>query len=175
MRHPADQSLPHYCDPWMFARNWSIVSGVLALENTKELKQWQKDDDAVTVYLEGYTDAEHRSHLKGEIELSLTLQCQRCLESMRWRDKLFFDYIILRSETQENQIDDGSETLICAKDEMDLAWFFEEEVLLAMPMIAKHEQCESPLGNTLPPQQIVEEKENPFAQLKTLMNNKEQP
>lgn len=85
-----------------------------------------------------------------------------------------FDYLLIRSAEQEALIEDGSETLICAEDSLDLAWFLEEEILLAMPMIAKHDDCLPP---ALADSTLVEQarSENPFAALKEILKAKEQP
>lgn len=176
MRHPLDGSIPKTIDPYQFARSRSILDGTLPLAETQELKRWQNVSGASIIYahLEGYSDREHRPHLKGSVKTELELECQRCLQPLHWQANIQFDYLLIHSEAQENEENSESETLLCPEDELDLVWFVEEEVLLAMPMIAKHEQCELP--NTLT--QIREENQathRPFANLKDMMNNKEQP
>lgn len=173
MRHPADQPLPRFIDPWLFARSRRILSGQYQLAQSQELSAWAKEDTPMRVYLEGYCDSEKQAHLKGELSVSLALTCQRCLQAMQWQADLPFDYLLLRTQAQEEQIEDGRETLVCADEELDLAWFLEEEVLLAMPMIAKHEDCQLPIEQHQSAQSESANRESPFAQLKDLMNNKE--
>lgn len=175
MRHPVAEPLPKHCDPWHIARSKRHFLGLLPLKQTRELHQWIAGDPNMQVELEGYTDDQNHAHLKGQIQVTLQLDCQRCLEPMPWEATIEFDYLLLHSEAQENQIDDGIETFICAENEIDLAWFFEEEVLLAMPMIAKHETCSPPVDVSLKPTKQEMTTHNPFAQLKAMMNNKEQP
>lgn len=173
MRHPADQSLPRFIEPWLFARSRRIVSGAFDLHQSQELKAWAEADKPMQVYIEGYCDNDNKAYLKGQLKVSLSLTCQRCLQAMQWQADLPFDYLLLRSEAQEEQIEDGRETLVCADEEIDLAWFLEEEVLLAMPMIAKHDNCQLPIEQSRIAQTEAEAPQSPFAQLKDLMNNKE--
>ncbi|SUO97938.1 YceD family protein [Suttonella ornithocola] len=177
MRHPAAEQLPKHIEPWTIARSRKILKGSFPLMQTQELRQWAEKGKNIEVYLEGYLDQQHRAHLKGQLQLTLSLQCQRCLEPMPWNADIRFDYLLIHNESQEQQVEYGSETLICAEDDMDLAWFLEEEVLLAMPMIAKHDNCTmliNTVSETTPSDEGIK-KETPFAQLKTLMNKKEQP
>lgn len=173
MRHSADQPLPRFIDPWLFARSRRILSGKYNLAQSQELSAWAKEDAPMRFYLEGYYDKENQAHLKGELNVSLELTCQRCLQTLQWQADIPFDYLLLRSQTQEEQIEDGRETLVCANEEFDLAWFLEEEVLLAMPMIAKHEDCQLPIEQRQSAQFESANRESPFSQLKDLMNNKE--
>ncbi len=172
MRDPAER-LPHTIDPWAFARSRRILHGSLPLQDTQELKQWDDGSATVQFALEGRTDHKGQPRLSGTLQTQLTLQCQRCLSPMVWPLEHRFDYVLLRSAAQEDAVEDGSETLICAEDHLNLAWFLEEEVLLAMPMIAKHEDCTPPARAETPA--TAEEKSSPFAGLKQLINTKEQP
>lgn len=101
MRHPADQPLPRFIDPWLFARNRRILSGSYDLAESRELKAWAQAQTPMSVYVEGYCDSEQRPHLKGRLDVSLALTCQRCLQAMQWQKTLPFDYLLLRSEAQE--------------------------------------------------------------------------
>lgn len=170
MRPLTDQPLPRFIEPWQFARSRRILSGKLNLAQSQELSAWADTEQPLQVYVEGYYDHQQQAHLKGELKVCLNLTCQRCLQAMQWQADLPFDYILLRSEAQEAQIADGRETLICADEELDLAWFLEEEVLLAMPMIAKHEDCEVQMQFHSDAQTEPEARENPFAQLKNLIH-----
>lgn len=172
MRHPNTPPLPHSIDPWAFARQRTRLEGKLPIHATQEIKAWKSEEDFIKVKnLEGYLDQEKRAHLKGELETTLALTCQRCLEPLLWRAEIHFDYLLSHSEAEDRQMnEEGLETLPCLDEHLDLAWFLEEEILLAMPMIARHKDCELPQKQqTFAP----EPKESPFAQLKDLLNKKE--
>lgn len=173
MRHPAEP-LPAHIDPWDFARKRRQCAGEVPVSITHTIKEWAADDDTIHLSLSGQMDDNQYPRLRGKVAVSLQLQCQRCLEMMPYEVKHHFDYVIIADPAQEARIEDGSETLICADHELDMAWFAEEEVLLAMPMIAKHENCEAPQGLSLAPEIIPETEDHPFAVLKELMKSKEQ-
>lgn len=174
MRHPADP-LPVHIDPWEFARNRRYCSGEVAVSATHSLREWAENDkNNIHLRLEGEVDKNQYPRLRGEVAVTLQLQCQRCLEMMPFEVKHAFDYVLIADPAQEDRIEDGSETLICADHELELAWFAEEEVLLAMPMIAKHDNCAAPQGSSVLPESTPETTENPFAALKELIKSKEQ-
>ena len=172
MRHPATPLLRHF-DPWAYAKNRCRDSGTLPLAETETLRQWTGTrDDVVHYSLEGNMDKDGQHRLSGRVRTVLHTQCQRCLEPMTLEVAHSFDYVLIRDQSLEDNVTDGSETLICAEDELDLAWFIEEEILLAMPMIAKHDDCSLPqtgARDTLP----QAETHNPFAALKDLLETKE--
>lgn len=176
MRPPENGSLPKTIDPYQFARSRGLLNGTLLLAEAQELNRWQTADGKgiIRAHLAGYTDRDSRPHLKGQLTTELELECQRCLQPLPWQADIRFDYRLIRSEAQDKQEYSETETLICAEDELDLAWFVEEEVLLSMPMIAKHEHCTLPKELTQASEK-AEQKHNPFADLRNLMNNKEQP
>lgn len=170
MRPLATQA-PQFIDPWNFAQGRKMLCVTLPLCDTQEVKQWVKKDDVVSFHIKGMIDEYRQPHLMGSFALTLTLQCQRCLNAMQWPLEHEFDYVLIRDETQEDKVEGNSETLICTENTMDLVWFLEEEILLAMPMIAKHDNC-------LPPAHVNEKlpsSEHPFAALKEMMKSKEQP
>lgn len=173
MRHPAEP-MPAYIDPWEFARNRRICAGEVPVSATHSLREWTADSDVIHATLAGNVDKNHYSRLSGTVAVTLQMQCQRCLEMMPCEVKHDFDYVLISDPAQEDRIEDGSETFLCAGHELELAWFVEEEILLAMPMIAKHENCKAPQGYTTAPVETPQAAENPFAALKELMKSKEQ-
>lgn len=174
MMRPLVKPLPKIIDPWAFARQRETLSGMLLLAQTQTLKQWAATDSAVEVALAGDIDDNQQHRLSGSLAVALQMQCQRCLEMMTLTLNEVFDYVLIAHEDLEHSVVDGSETLICADSEFDVAWFIEEEVLLAIPMIVKHENC-SVLHEQTAPASTDEGRQFPFAGLKKLMDSKEQP
>ena len=172
MRPPATP-LPRQIDPWVYAKNRRRDSGELPLADTETLQQWTgSHDDVVHYSLEGTVDKDGQCRLGGHVRAVLHTQCQRCLEPITLEVAHAFDYVLIRDQSLEDNVTDGSETLICAEDELDLAWFIEEEVLLAMPMIAKHDDCSLPQTGARDPLPQAGT-QNPFAALKDLLETKE--
>lgn len=176
MRHPV-KTLPKHIDPWAFCKHRETLQGELNAMQTKQLQQWLAKEDTIEFSLEGNIDSRRQPRLSGQIDATLHLQCQRCLEPMRYPLKTNFDYVLIAHERLEEKVLDGSETLICDQEEIELSWFIEEELLLSMPMIAKHENCNLPLEDVVVQTPIrderIENTQQPFADLKKLLNSKE--
>ena len=174
MRHPID-TLPRQIDPWAYARSRRSCEGSLPLAATHTLKQWAKPEETLYGELAGKLDEHGQTHVYGRVNVLLNMQCQRCLQAMEMTVDRDFDYVIIRDQKLEDRVEGPVETLICAEDELDVAWFLEEEVLLAMPMIAKHDDCTPPLDDVVisREEEPEEDRQHPFAALKELMKSKE--
>ncbi|UJF24087.1 DUF177 domain-containing protein [Suttonella sp. R2A3] len=172
MRHPID-TLPREIDPWAFARARQLADGELSRKDLPALKQWTTDNHPLTAHLEGAIDDYQQPCLQGSLHIDLQMQCQRCLQPLVMSVEREFAYVPIRSQALEDRVEGGAETLICDNEILDVAWFLQEEVLLAMPMIAKHDDCEPPINTAESDPSEEEASEHPFAALKALINSKE--
>lgn len=172
MRHPID-TLPRDIDPWAFARARQICDGKFSRQALPALAQWAMDDHPLTAHLEGTIDDYQQPCLQGSLRIDLQMQCQRCLQPMALPITREFAYVLIRTQALEDRVEGGAETLICDSETLDVAWFLQEEVLLAMPMIAKHDDCEPPLNTAHSAPSRQDDAEHPFAALKALINSKE--
>ena len=158
------EAIPPHFYPWKFAREQQQLNLSLPLEKSQELAGIYGNHGQINVQLRGFVDSQNHSHLAGKLSAQLPEQCQRCLKPMSLAINQSFDYVLVRHAGQEEAVEaEGKESLICSDDELDLAWFLEEEVLLAIPMIAKHEHCEAP---HFAQEAMPEDRPNPFAVLK---------
>lgn len=145
------------------AKTAQQIKGSLVIKITRELKHLVLNDDAlITFSLSGTLDEEEKPHLIGEIKGDLKLQCQRCLEDLDFNLDISFDYL-LSSKEEEEFLD---QRILFCRESSNLLEFLEEEILLSLPMIAKHEHCSLPIE--LNSEQDITN--NPFAELKTLFN-----
>jgi uncharacterized protein len=103
-------------------------------------------------------------------DTEVTLECQRCLQPMRVplhaERRIFF----VDGEDAAAALDAESEDDVLAlTPALDLADLIEDELLLALPLVPRHEQCPEPL-----PRAFVEDDpasdpaDNPFAVLAAL-------
>ncbi len=105
-----------------------------------------------------------------EAEAEVTLECQRCLQPMRLplqaRRRIFF----VEGEDAAAALDaDNDDDVLALVPALDLQALVEDELLLALPIVPRHDVCPEPL-----PRAFVEEEcenapaQSPFAALAAL-------
>lgn len=156
-------------NPWLFAKYQGQFLGEISLKNSANLADWVKDCSTICFELNGIVDEYQQKRLSGKISAELILECQRCLEPLPYPMNQSFDYVLIKNIAQENNITDDSETLIC-EDYLDVAWFIEEEFLLSLPMVAKHQNCSMPnFKKDTSDNLIKNQSDNPFSMLKMIV------
>lgn len=168
MRQP-EKHLREPIDPWAFARTRRFLNGVLPIRETREIQQWSDGETDIGFTLQGAVDKNGHHRLSGTLEVVLTLVCQRCLAPIEWPFVHRFEYVLIRDAADEKAVEKNDETLICTGRQLDLAWFLEEEVLLLVPMTAKHDKC-APPAHTVDEQLPASSRNKPFASLAALKN-----
>lgn len=106
-----------------------------------------------------------------EVDSTVTLQCQRCLQPMlspltvdRW-------FRFVADEDEAARLDEEvEEDVLAVSRSFDLLALVEDELILALPIVPRHEACPEPL---LPTQAAAdepdaEESQHPFAALAAL-------
>ena len=113
--------------------------------------------------------------LKGDVSVSLEVTCQRCMQAMQLPLKSEFSLAMITDEVQADQLPEGYEPLLVEEGKTRLPAILEDELLLAMPLVAMHEHdCSEYLQQQ---KQAAEDdqanaekdKENPFSVLKDLL------
>ena len=112
-------------------------------------------------------------HLQADTKVPLT--CQRCLDITHIAlvvDQQF--RFVADEETAAEQDDDATEDLLVLGADLNLLELVEDELVLAMPLIAHHAVCPTPLALSV---QDVEfdapvDKPNPFAALAAIKKGK---
>lgn len=113
-----------------------------------------------------------------QVESELPLVCQRCLEPVSTPiavDRWF--RFVPDEETAEQQDDDAAEDLLVESVAFDLRALVEDELVLAMPLIASHATC--PAAPRLSVQDAgfetpVTDRPQPFAALAQLRQSKDE-
>lgn len=113
-----------------------------------------------------------------QVRSALPLVCQRCLEPVLTPIEVdqWFRFVP-DEETAEQQDDDAVEDLLVESAEFDLAALVEDELLLAMPLIASHPICPNPPRLSAQDAQFeapVTDRPKPFAALARLRQGKDE-
>lgn len=160
-------SLPQYVNPWLLYRHNETVSGTLSLATMTNLRDLQNRDDGVAqVSLTVKQREDGQIVLDGEASIELELTCQRCLKSLIEAFQAPIYWILVKYEHQLVSVDDDDDAIVC-EEQLELAPLVEQELILALPMIAKHNHCEASYDNATDNEA---ERQHPFANLKDLLN-----
>ena len=138
-------------DGFAFSRNGSKLElefGLLAFDRVSDLLA--QSDGAVSppvrASVAGLCDSEGRSYLDVAVAGSFPMVCQRCLNVVEI--PLLFErrLQLVRSESDlsdEVLENDGLDYVVSGR-EMSVKELVEDEVLLALPMVAMHDDCTAP-------------------------------
>jgi len=105
--------------------------------------------------------------LAGRLQTSLELECQRCLKPLELQMDVDFRLLIDANDELLSQI--SEDTLYSDEGYIDIAEVVEDELILAIPLVAMHEDTacnENWRASELPTE--TPGKENPFAVLQQL-------
>ncbi len=168
-------------DPFRMAEARRILEGDVPLRQLKRLGALLEDDTGVArVQLEFGTDEMGVRFLKGHIHAELSILCQRCLEPMPWHVDL--DLALGLLHPGEDEAKAGVyEPLLVDEVPMHLIDLLEDELLLALPQIPRHELAACPAREYVEPAgqvraETTASKDNPFAvlaKMKTETSNEE--
>ena len=97
------------------------------------------------------------------------LECQRCLKAVDVPIAIERSFLFVHGEDAAAQLDTDSEDDVLALTRaLDLRELIEDELLLALPIVPRHQVCPMPLVAPVDEEEVVEEKPNPFAALATM-------
>ncbi len=107
-------------------------------------------------------------HLVAHAEVQL--QCQRCLQPLRHALAVDRRFLFVRSEADAERLDEELEDdVMVLPVRLDLPEVLEDELILALPLVPRHEgACPQPLPLLVPDAVPEEERANPFAALAAL-------
>ncbi len=75
--------------------------------------------------------------LVGQLETSLELECQRCLKALEW--PMTLDFCLMIDASDEMVRDSSVDTLYSDDGFIDIVEVVEDELILAIPLVAMHE------------------------------------
>lgn len=105
-----------------------------------------------------------------EAKATVTLQCQRCLQGMAQPIEVVRSFRFVADDAEAERLDEESEDDVLAlppRGRLDLQPLVEDELILALPLVPRHETCPEPLP--LPVDDLEDgPAEHPFAKLAAL-------
>jgi uncharacterized protein len=137
---------PAAIDGLAFARNAGMLEGRLGIESLPRLAQSGCSVSVLDFVLTGEINKRGKPGLNLAVDGSVRLQCQRCLGSLELPLHLEAQLEFASNEAEITAAEDDIERVVDGR-EMSVAALVEDEVLLALPMVPKHEQCSIAAGS----------------------------
>ncbi|MCV2216615.1 YceD family protein [Thauera sp. Sel9] len=168
-------SLGRIADPFRFAAEARTLSGEVEVAGLSRLADVLASDAGVVGWkiegllaertlAEGGSSGRQEPRLRLVLEGRLDLRCQRCLAGFDWplAVETVLQPVRAGQPIPDEELEDDAVDAIEVEDDLDVLALIEEEILLALPIAPRHEQCEAPRGVN------GANEESPFAALASL-------
>jgi uncharacterized protein len=170
---------PVRLDVQRFARDAAELAGAWPMAGFARLVESAIADDGVPGLVDWRARGEWRTprghepqpwlHL--EASARLALQCQRCLQPVEVGLQAQRSFRFVAGEEAAAELDpDAEEDVLALPRALDLHELVEDELLLALPLVPRHDRCPLAVPMTFgdDPAASVEDRPNPFEALKAL-------
>lgn len=134
-------------EPSAFARKAGLLQGDLPIADLpRVLDMLAGTSGAIGYRVEGHISERERPQLLLRLEGVLCLRCQRCLESVTYPLRVcnVIEFVGDESSLIQKEIEDDSRDFLPWQDEIDVVALIEDEVILALPLVPRHEHCDLP-------------------------------
>lgn len=162
--------LPHEVDALKFCQQRVVLTGQLPIAAMPRLLASLVNDDGVAdVDVQFSVDEQARKRIGGTVQAKVQMQCQRCLHAVTVDVSSTVQVALVWSDEQAANLPRGLEPVeVEDAHSLSLLELVEDELLLALPLVAHHSQCEMPAFD--PGEILVESKkeDNPFQVLAAL-------
>lgn len=164
------QQLPEQIDPFRLARQRRVLSGQIDVVRMKRLAPLlYSSEGAARVELEFGVDTDlHVQYMRGNVSVDLQMSCQRCLQPMTQHVEATIALGLVTTQRQSDEMPTHYEPLLVENDTVFLVDVIEDELLLALPIVAVHppEACAAQVATS--DDAPEPRRENPFAKLAQL-------
>ncbi len=176
MKHPSGSDR---IDPRVFAQSSGRLAGTDVLARYGRILQECEGRGAEVPVswlalgeLREAAPGQHQVWLHLRVDATLPMVCQRCLDQVEVPLSVDRSFRFVADEaTAAAQDDDVEEDLLVLAAEFELQQLVEDELLLALPLIARHDVCPGPVRLTAADpgfDAAAPERPNPFGQLARL-------
>lgn len=182
------RQLPELIEPLRLAELRRSLKGDIALKRMKRLAaSLMTDEGMANVELNFAYDDTGLPTVSGFVKAELTLCCQRCMEPMVHSVQSRFRLGLVRNDQQAENLAARYEPFLVAEDKSSLTEMVEDELILSLPAVPRHDIEHCPAGDRFLSEQNAEtepghgdddrqqqtEKPNPFAVLEQLKSKPE--
>lgn len=170
--HTASMSgdLPNFLDLSKVGRAPVAFAGRIELQQLPRLCKLAHPDGDAAVRLQ-VADEQGRRRILGQIRADVELTCQRCLGPVRYPVAADVHLVWAHTGDEAALVPEGYDAIVSVSGCINVRDLVEDELLLALPLVARHEAPEDCRGRVAVhgPQHATDEvAPGPFAVLKTL-------
>lgn len=136
------EQLPKRADPDRLCDLGKRFAGHIPLVKFQRMADVLAEQNGQVGYeLEFFRDEDRRPCIRGRIQASLRLICQRCLEPMTFLVDESVSLAVVESITEMNRLPEQYEPLLMEEPGViNIMDMIEDELLLVLPQVPKHEQ-----------------------------------
>ena len=160
-------------DAFRLARERRRITGDATMVELPRLAQSVLLADARVHYeIEGTVDGKGHPGALMRLTARLPLRCERCGEPVDFvlERQVSFRFVASEAELNAIPIEDDELEAVVGSSAMALLPWVEDEAILSLPLIARHDDCSAPI---LVPDAGLPERENPFAALAGLKRGRD--
>lgn len=170
----SSQRLPLQIAPFKLARQGQTLKGAIEMSGMERLAEAQSDANGeINVELQFGVDEQGTCFTRGHLSTTVQLICQRCMKPIALPIETGVSLGFVTNDDQAGNLAQGFEPYIVDDEIVTLADIVEDELILALPIVAMHEEqgCEPVLEQLQTEAEQIEQTEdkpNPFAVLSDL-------
>jgi DUF177 domain-containing protein len=127
-------------DGLQFARAALETAGTVGMERLPRLAQLQCSTEGLEYRLRGGRAGSGKPCLRLSVRGSVELLCQRCLDPIQVPIAIDAELQLAESVREISEADDEIDRVLASR-RMDVGGLVEDEVILALPMVPRHEEC----------------------------------
>lgn len=167
--------VPNHVEYRRFATHARAIDGIIPLASLSRVvaavQQTPAAEDAAHVQLAFTEDAQRRVRVRGRVAARVLLQCQRCATAFAQPIDAAIAGVVVADDEAAAGVPRADEPILADGDMLDVHALVEDELLLALPMVARcnDPQCRAHYETQAPsqPQQPARQ-DNPFDVLKQI-------
>jgi uncharacterized protein len=143
-------TLPVQINHRRFVSDNAKLEGIIPLQRFERLIALVEDEvGEVEAQLEFKKARKHRSLVIGQLKTRISVICQNCMAPTQIELDTELRVLVVNSEEALAQLHEDDDGLVCEDELILLVDLLEDELILALPMVGKHEEgeCQSAAGD----------------------------
>ncbi|MFT7132227.1 MAG: hypothetical protein ACI81O_000936 [Cyclobacteriaceae bacterium] len=151
-------TLPVQVNHRRFVSDNAKLEGIIPLQRFERLIALVEDEAGeVEAQLEFKKARKHRSLVVGHLRTKVSVICQNCMAPAQIVLDTELRVLVVNSEEALAELHEDDDGLVCEGELILLVDLLEDELILALPMVGKHEEgeCQSAAGDAVKAQPAV--------------------